>query len=279
MTQEQDAWATEELIPLNKGEVEVVDSYFEQGKFATQLILVYQVHVPIDPVDYPAATTMGWYSCGKDWQILDNGARIVKLGADPTRPTKIHSSSNYGRLMNRVVKELGFDMRIRGLPTEASVWKGLRFLVARETTVFDGIPSDTSQPGSQSKEGSILLPQSIVPVGTIASTPVATSAPVTGAVVTGAVNVTPVNVTPTVTVTPTPAPTIAIPIDGTIEAYLLSLIVGKGSIQEAKTAAVRDIQIASNNEIQARILEGQLIEQWMANGLIGIVDGRITRLV
>ena len=156
--------------------------------------------------------------------------------------------------MNRVVKDLGFNMGGRGLPTEAKVWVGLRFHLNREIVKYEGLPAREGETGLQNREGSILLPLTILPQ-------VFTSSPITAQPA----------VAPASTAT-------TMPIGGSPEEYLLSVIVGKSSIQEAKVAAVRDQRISADQALQARILENQLIEQWMAGGVIGIVDGRITKL-
>jgi hypothetical protein len=62
------------------------------------------------------------YSVGSGWQVVEGGTRIVH----PNR-SRIIGSSMYGRLINRVVKELKVDMAQYGSPLEAAVWDGLGF--------------------------------------------------------------------------------------------------------------------------------------------------------
>jgi hypothetical protein len=63
----------------------------------------------------------GW-SIGTGWVTEDDGATIVH----PTRRNVV-TSSRYGQLQNRVVKELEVSMRDYGLPTIAATWNGLGF--------------------------------------------------------------------------------------------------------------------------------------------------------
>ena len=137
---QQDAWETETLTPINDAEVTVVDAYFEEGKFGTQIVWVMRIDVPHDPIDIAFETCKAWYSCGKDWVIQDAGASVIKPTSDPSKPAKIHASSNYGKIMDRVLK-IGVDMRGRGLPTEARVWKDLRFHMQREEVKYTGLPT------------------------------------------------------------------------------------------------------------------------------------------
>ena len=63
----------------------------------------------------------GW-SVGSGWIPADDGSSI----SHPKR-NNVVGSSRYGELQNRVVKELGVDMKARGKPTEAKSWLGLGF--------------------------------------------------------------------------------------------------------------------------------------------------------
>ena len=68
------------------------------------------------------------FSIGNGWSIGDQGQTIQ--GEKPDK--RITRNSKYGRLLVRVVNELGVDMRARGEPTTASVWEGLGFHWKRE---------------------------------------------------------------------------------------------------------------------------------------------------
>ena len=62
------------------------------------------------------------YSIGSGWTVEKEGASI----SHPKR-NNVVGSTNYGRLINRAVKELGVDMDKFGLPTDAKSWAGLGF--------------------------------------------------------------------------------------------------------------------------------------------------------
>ncbi len=264
MPDAQDPWETETLTPIQDAEVTVQDAYWENGQYGTQMVWVMSVDIPHDPIDIPFETFNQWYSCGKDWVVEGGGSSIIKPTSDPTKPSKIHASSNYGKLMNRV-RELGVDMGSRGNPTEAKVWKGLRFHMQRETVKYTGLP--TPEGGTIDKEASILLPVSALPaIG-------ATAAPA------------PVTVASATPAPPVAAPVAAIPgsvpipVDGTAEAHLISVVLGKSSIVEAKQAAVRDPAIAADDALSSKILENNLIESYFegASPVLVMANDRIAR--
>ena len=253
----QDAWETETLTPINDAEVTVVDAYFEEGKYGTQLVWVMRIDVPHVPVSIAFETAKAWYSCGSDWVVQDAGASIIKPTADASKPAKIHASSNYGKVMDRVLK-LGVDMRGRGNPTEAKVWKDLRFHMQREDVKYTGLP--TAEGGTQDRDATILLPISHLPAlgGAVPSpTPAAVAA------------------------APVATPPVSIPVvaDGSIESHLISVLLGKSSIVEAKQAAMRDARIAADDAISSRILENQLIESYFEGDspVLVMADDKIAR--
>jgi len=253
----QDAWETETLTPINDAEVTVVDAYFEEGKYSTQIVLGVRIDVPHDPVNISFEIAKVWYSCGSDWVVQDAGASIVKPTADASKPAKIHASSNYGKLMDRVLK-IGVDMRGRGNPTEAKVWKDLRFHMQRESVKYTGLP--TAEGGTQDVDASILLPVSHLPaLGAVATPVVETPA-----------------ATSTSVVTP---PVSASVVDGSIESHLISVLLGKSSVVEAKQAAMRDSRIAADDAISSRILENQLIESYFEGDspVLVMADDKIAR--
>ena len=258
MTPDQnDPWATETLTPINDAEVTIVDAFFEAGQFGTQLVWTMRIDIPHDPISIPFETCNAWFSVGKDWTVIDAGANIAKATADPTKPPKIHASSNYGKIIDRV-REIGVDMRSRGLPTSAGVWKDLRFHMRREKVKYTGLP--TQEGGTVDRESSILLPLSHLSalggaVPAPAAAPVAAPTPISS------------------------APSVAVPAANTAEAYLISLILGKASVIEAKQVAVRDAKIAEDNALCSKILEYQLIESYFEGDspVLVIADGRIAR--
>lgn len=257
----QDPWETETLTPINDAEVTVVDAFFENGKFGTQIVWVMRIDIPHDPVDISFETFNGWYSCGKGWVVEGGGASIIKPEADPTKPAKVHASSNYGKLMDRALT-IGVPMRERGMPTESRVWKGLRFHMQREEVKYTGLP--TPEGGTIDKDTTILLPITHLPA--LGGEVTAPSVTVTGE--------------PTLVASPSVTAPVAAPVvDGTIESHLISLVLGKSSIIEAKQAAMRDPKIAADDAISARILENQLLESYFEGDspVLIMADGKIAR--
>lgn len=255
---DNDAWELEELTPVNNAEITVADSYFEEGRFGTQLTLLCNIDIPIDPVDISFSTFSVWYGVGKGWQILENGGRIVKPDADPTKLAKIHASSRLGKLIARVIKDLKFDMQPRGLPTEAKVWKGLKMHMLRELVHYEGIIDETSGE-AKTIDSSILLPVSVSVGGESTTPPMATPTPSVAV--------------PQSSLQPS-EPASANGLSDT-DKHILSLAVGKASLAEAKAAIVRDPVIANDNAASSRVLEHGLLEQWLASGILQSVDGRL----
>jgi len=72
---------------------------------------------------------------GAGWEAVDDGARCQH----PKRQ-KFVRTSIYGRLLDRVMRELGEECKKtlleRGLPTEAKVWEGLGFRLVMEELEF-----------------------------------------------------------------------------------------------------------------------------------------------
>jgi hypothetical protein len=71
------------------------------------------------------------WPCGNGWISADEGAR-----AEHPKRNRFVNVSMMGRLINRVVGELGVDMKSRGSAVEAKVWAGLGFHMKRETLEF-----------------------------------------------------------------------------------------------------------------------------------------------
>lgn len=141
---EEDLWQTSSGLPLDgavatiaKGEFKVDNSYaagavvleltFEvEGEYSTQL-----------------------YSCGKQAEIKERGARIEGV-------RKINSQTGYGRWMDAAVALEGVKAVLaeRGTPFEASVWEGLVFELG-------SIQIETTNPTT----GKVATRSMIVPVG------------------------------------------------------------------------------------------------------------------
>lgn len=95
-------------------------------------LLIWQGESPDEDVE-----SIIW-PCGQGWEVIKGGAEVQH----PKR-TRFVKTSMIGKLINRVVNELGFDMRSRGKATEAKVWKGLGFHMKREEIEYgSGILED-----------------------------------------------------------------------------------------------------------------------------------------
>lgn len=78
------------------------------------------------------------WPCGQGWEVVKGGAEVQH----PKR-NRFVKTSMMGKLISRVVSELGIDMRSRGPATKADVWKGLGFHLKREEIEYgSGILED-----------------------------------------------------------------------------------------------------------------------------------------
>ena len=78
------------------------------------------------------------WPCGQGWEVVKGGAEVQH----PKR-NRFVKTSMMGKLISRVVNELGVDMRNRGPATKADVWKGLGFHLKREEIEYgSGILED-----------------------------------------------------------------------------------------------------------------------------------------
>jgi hypothetical protein len=72
------------------------------------------------------------FSIGADWKIVDGGRRVEH----PKGKKRFVATSMIGRLIDRVVNQMGIEMWERGFPTEAEIWTGLAFHWKREEISF-----------------------------------------------------------------------------------------------------------------------------------------------
>lgn len=78
------------------------------------------------------------WPCGQGWEVVKGGAEVQH----PKR-NRFVKTSMMGKLISRVVNELGVDMRNRGPAIKAEVWKGLGFHLKREEIEYgSGILED-----------------------------------------------------------------------------------------------------------------------------------------
>lgn len=72
------------------------------------------------------------FSIGADWKITDGGHRVEH----PKGKKRFVMTSMIGRLIDRVVNQMGIELWERGFPTEADIWTGLAFHWKREEITF-----------------------------------------------------------------------------------------------------------------------------------------------
>lgn len=72
------------------------------------------------------------FSIGADWKITDSGHRVEH----PKGKKRFVMTSMIGRLIDRVVNQMGIELWERGFPTEADIWTGLAFHWKREEFSF-----------------------------------------------------------------------------------------------------------------------------------------------
>jgi hypothetical protein len=78
------------------------------------------------------------WPCGQGWEVVKGGAEV-----EHPKRSRFVKTSMMGKLISRVVNELGVDMRNRGPATRAEVWKGLGFHMKREDIEYgSGILED-----------------------------------------------------------------------------------------------------------------------------------------
>ncbi len=163
------------------------------------------------------------YSLGSGWIPAEDGLSI----SHPKR-NNVVGSSRYGELQNRVVKELGVDMKSRGKPTEAKSWNGLGFhwMQQEHTTVGGDIKT------------------SLMPTELLAARPEGAPAPAAPAA--GA-----------------PAATTAAPAAGTGEVEVkLGKMAKVMEIKPFQSAALGMAEVVSNDALMAQVLDESAAGFW-----------------
>ncbi len=164
----------------------------------------------------------GW-SLGSGWIPSDD-----KLSISHPKRNNVVGSSRYGELQNRVVKELGVDMKSRGKPTEAKSWEGLGFhwMQQEHTTVGGDVKT------------------SLMPTEALAPRPAGAPAPAAPAA--GA---------------PAAAPAAPIADTGEIEEKLRKM----AAVMEVKpfqSAALGIAEVVSNDALMAQVLDESATGFW-----------------
>jgi len=133
-----DPWETSSGLPddfdfyITRAEFGYIPEYTDNAGEPQLLLLLYGESPDVE-LDRPIP-----YSVGKGWQPVKGGKEVVHEDGKKL----FVSTSMYGRFIERVVKELGVDMRSRGLPQDATVWEGLGFHMKREKIEYPGLMSD-----------------------------------------------------------------------------------------------------------------------------------------
>jgi len=128
---ERDSW------DLDSGLPDDFDFYITSAEFGylreymdgEVLLLKWHGESPDAELDRPII-----WPCGKGWESVKQGAE-----ARHDKHTRFMANSIIGKMISRVVNELGVDMRSRGLATTATVWKGLGFHMKSEDIEYAGL--------------------------------------------------------------------------------------------------------------------------------------------
>jgi len=72
------------------------------------------------------------FSIGADWMIVDGGKRVEH----PKGKKRFVRTAMIGRLIDRVVVQMGIPLWELGFPTEADIWTGLAFHWKREDITY-----------------------------------------------------------------------------------------------------------------------------------------------
>ena len=243
-------WETEELIPLDDFDGDVVSALWVTGKGGyPQLELTLHVNEVYAPADASGLSeTKAWYSTGQKggWEIIDGGLRVV-----PEKPgQKFHGSSKYGKLLNRVAKELQLSQVInKGEPEEALIWVGERFRMVRVAESYKGL-ADAEGGEARDVETSILLPTEYRTGGVAATVPASVASPTA----------------------------VAAPASGSVYSLeelviLQGLAKGKSSAQEVKLAVARSADLNTNTALMHALIEGNLVAELEAEGKLTVKDG------
>lgn len=129
--------ATREDFELESGlpddfDAAIARSWFgykeEYQKGQVPLLLLDLEGPEIEPVNVA-------FSIGADWKIVEGGKRVEH----PKGKKRFVMTSMIGRLIDRVVREMGIEMWERGFPTDADIWTGLAFHWKREEISFPGL--------------------------------------------------------------------------------------------------------------------------------------------
>jgi len=135
MAENFNPWETESGLP-DDFNLTVTDAWFAKDaryKDGEVLLLHWHGTVEKDGEEEELETPI-IFPCGSGWDSYDGG----KTAEHEKGRKRFISSSIYGRLIDRCVKDLGMmDLMIkRGDPKTAKVWKGLKFHLKREKIEF-----------------------------------------------------------------------------------------------------------------------------------------------
>jgi len=132
----KDPWDTDTGLP-DDFDFFITSAYFgyrQEYMDGEVPLLIWQGESPDEDID-----EIIW-PCGSNWEVVKGGEAV-----EHPKRNRFVKTSLYGKLIDRVVKELGLreEMEKRGDPKEAAVWKGLGFHMKREDIEYgSGILED-----------------------------------------------------------------------------------------------------------------------------------------
>lgn len=130
-------WELESGLPddfdfwITRAEFGYLPEYTDQSGAQVPLLIWYGEAPGVD-IEHIA------WSLGKGWEPIEGGRKVKHVEGKQ----KFVATSMYGRLIKRVIEELGVDMNARGSSKVASVWEGLGFHMKREEIEFKGLMED-----------------------------------------------------------------------------------------------------------------------------------------
>lgn len=133
-TKEKSSWDTDSGL-VDEADFWITEPYwgyrdeYQNGEISLLILVGESPDEDLESIIFP---------CGSGWEVVEQGKKVQH----PKR-VRFVKTSLVGRLIDRVVKELGVNMAERGIATDASVWRGLGFHFRREEISYgSGILED-----------------------------------------------------------------------------------------------------------------------------------------
>jgi len=137
MKERESAWETESGL-LESADFWITRAYFGTlpqyaSDYGNPTLCIWEGYSPDTGTEHRVI-----WPLGAGWEAIESGTKCQH----PKRQKFIRTSI-YGRLLDRVMKELGEECKRtlleRGLPTEARVWEGLGFRLEMEELEYAGL--------------------------------------------------------------------------------------------------------------------------------------------